>query len=99
MKFGAQRNIYHDGVALYACKFTTAGRMDVATNLVMSEMPEGSFTEPFLRLTNQEAQELANELYAAGIHPTQAAGSAGQLDATRKHLEDMRALVFKKAAP
>lgn len=98
MKFGAQRRIYSNGVDLYACKFVKDGFVDAATSIVFTQQEEGSFSEPFLRLTNQEAQELANELYAVGIHPEQTAGSVGQLDATRKHLEDMRTLVFKKEA-
>ena len=40
------------------------------------------------------AQQLADDLYAAGIRPTEAAGSAGALSATQKHLDDMRKLVF-----
>lgn len=42
-----------------------------------------------------------DELYRAGIRPTEAAGSNGQLAATREHLADMRAIVFPQvtAAP
>lgn len=46
--------------------------------------------------TDDEAQQLMDLLYEAGIRPTTAAGSAGQLAATQAHLEDMRQLVFKE---
>lgn len=55
----------------------------------------GSIITPFLHLTREEAQELANQLYAVGIQPSQAKGSTGQLAAVSYHLEDMRKLVFK----
>ena len=41
------------------------------------------------------AQQLMNGLWECGVRPAQGQGSAGQLEATRAHLEDMRALVFK----
>jgi hypothetical protein len=44
-------------------------------------------------------QNLADGLYDCGIHPTAAKGSAGQLSAVNRHLEDMRALVFKAGKP
>lgn len=50
--------------------------------------------EPAVRLAPDEAQQLIDELWDAGLRPTQGAGSAGQMAATEKHLEDMRSLVF-----
>lgn len=40
-------------------------------------------------------QVLMDDLWACGVRPTEGAGSAGQLTATQRHLDDMRALVFK----
>ena len=99
MKFGAQRQFHTNGIAIYGFKHAKEGILEAITGLEFTQVDEGSAYQPFLFLTNTEAQELANELYAAGIHPTQAAGSAGQLEATCKHLEDMRTLVFKKESP
>lgn len=45
------------------------------------------------------AQQLMNSLWDVGIRPAQGQGSAGQLEATRAHLDDMRALVFKSFKP
>lgn len=41
-----------------------------------------------------EAQRLMDELYAAGLRPSEAAGSAGAMYAVQKHLEDMRTIAF-----
>ncbi len=44
------------------------------------------------------AQILMDTLYACGVRPTEAAGSAGQRAAMEKHLNDMRAIVAKALA-
>jgi hypothetical protein len=40
-----------------------------------------------------------DELWHAGIRPTEGAGSAGAMAATQRHLEDMRTLVFQPEKP
>lgn len=50
--------------------------------------------EATMRLRPDEAQQFMDELWRVGIRPTNGAGSAGQMSATEKHLEDMRRLVF-----
>lgn len=42
---------------------------------------------------------LIDDLWTAGLRPTEGAGSAGALAATQRHLQDMRALVFDKEKP
>ncbi len=37
-----------------------------------------------------------DDLWAAGLRPTEGTGSAGALRAVERHLEDMRRLVFEK---
>ena len=51
---------------------------------------------PTLTVKPSEAQQLMDELWRAGLRPTEGTGSAGSLAATERHLADMRALVFKK---
>jgi hypothetical protein len=48
------------------------------------------------RIGNDDAQTLMDDLWRAGLRPTEGAGSAGALAATQRHLEDMRTLVFKE---
>jgi hypothetical protein len=45
---------------------------------------------PLLSLDPEIAQLLINSLWDAGMRPVQANGSAGQLQATEKHLADMQ---------
>lgn len=56
---------------------------------------EGGRMEPALELTPEDGQAFMDELWRAGLRPTEGTGSAGSLAATERHLEDMRALVFK----
>ena len=57
---------------------------------------EGRAHEPFMALTREAAQTFADALWHAGIRPTESKSSAGQFDAQSRHLNDMRAIVFKK---
>lgn len=60
---------------------------------------EGVAFEPFMRLEANDAQLFMDELWNAGLRPTEGTGSAGSLAATERHLKDMRALVFKMGEP
>lgn len=49
---------------------------------------------PCLSLDFDAAQDLMNELWRLGVRPTDV-GTAGQLQATVAHLDDMRKIVFE----
>jgi hypothetical protein len=51
------------------------------------------------RLGDEQAQAFMDELWRVGFRPTEGSGSAGSLAATERHLNDMRALVFKTKQP
>jgi len=70
----------------------------VAEPLIMKQHEENTVAEPTFRLDREYAQLLMDDLWVAGIRPTEGTGSAGALAATQKHLEDMRTLVFKNKA-
>lgn len=53
-----------------------------------------ALTPPVVTLKNSEAQDLMDELWRAGVRPSEGSGSAGSLKATENHLEDMRRIVF-----
>ncbi len=55
---------------------------------------EGEQLEPTFTMYPQDAQFLMDELWRVGLRPSEGAGSAGQMAATERHLEDMRTLVF-----
>ena len=44
----------------------------------------------------EDAKQLMDELWRIGVRPSDGTGSVGQLGAVKDHLEDMRALVFRK---
>ncbi len=51
--------------------------------------------EPYLEIPKHAAQKLIDDLWDCGLRPSEGSGSAGQLAATQRHLEDMRKLVSK----
>jgi len=51
---------------------------------------------PAFSLSQEDAQVLMDSLWECGLRPVQGAGSAGQLDAVKYHLEDMRKIVNNK---
>ena len=50
--------------------------------------------EPTVRLNNEQAQALMDELWRCGLRPTDGSGSAGSLAATERHLKDMRTIAM-----
>jgi len=61
------------------------------------KVAEGAFGPgPAFRVSPEDAQLLMDSLWECGLRPQAGAGSAGQLDATRDHLADMRRIVFQK---
>jgi hypothetical protein len=51
------------------------------------------YVDPTVRLGQEGAQELMDELWRVGVRPSEGTGSAGSLAATERHLQDMRKLV------
>lgn len=49
---------------------------------------------PCIRLEMGEAQQLIDELWRAGLRPSEGTGSAGALEATQKHLADLRTIAL-----
>lgn len=52
-------------------------------------------SDPMLRVSQTDAQQLMDELWRAGLRPSEGSGSAGALAATERHLKDMQRLVFE----
>lgn len=82
---------WHAGVDLLIIQGSSVGR-----NVVMERVEEGLIVQPTVRLGRDEAQTLMDDLWNAGIRPTEGAGSAGSLRATEKHLADMRLIAFRQ---
>jgi len=77
-----------------------ADRISVVQPLTLAERSEeddlnGVEIPTTFSILAEEAQRMMDELWRVGVRPTQGEGSAGQLSAVTRHLEDMRTLVFK----
>lgn len=80
----AVRMAFRDGAALAVAK------------PVQYELVEpGVYAEPCLLLEPADATTLMDELWRAGVRPSEI-GTAGHLAATQAHLQDMRAIAFHK---
>lgn len=77
-----------------------AGRGEVeslATSVTYTEITPDNYGEHQdapLTISADNAQNLMDELWRAGLRPTEGTGSAGSLAATERHLADMKAIAF-----
>jgi hypothetical protein len=94
-RFYARKEPWSDNIELRGFQ-TVMRETFVFINVEMKHHTQGEVTSPFMSLQPEEGQQLIDELYAVGLRPSQERGSAGQLDAVKFHLEDMRKLVFNK---
>ena len=67
----------------------------VAKPVEFERVQAGAYLPPALVLEPDAAQVLMDELWRAGIRPSEI-GTAGHLSATQAHLQDMRAIAFHK---
>jgi hypothetical protein len=87
-----EQSFYRQGLDVYMHDETDS----VATNIVMERVPFGASMMPLLNLDKSAGQVLMDDLWKAGLRPTEGAGSAGSLAATQAHLGDMRKIVAAK---
>lgn len=95
MKVRCQREPWRDGVELMVVVGRPNGGISVAEPLTMRNVEPGEhFGEPTMRLHNDEAQILIDELWRCGLRPSEGTGSAGSLAATERHLKDMQSIAM-----
>lgn len=92
----AQREIWSDAIAIRLGMRGESG-FAVAMPPTMQVIEPGSLIQPTFRLPLDAAQRLMDELWQAGVKPSQSIGSTGQVEAIKYHLEDMRKLVFNES--
>jgi len=56
---------------------------------------EFALMKPLLCLRMEQAQVLMDDLWNAGVRPTEGAGSAGAMRAAQAHIADLRRVTFK----
>lgn len=71
-------------------------RTHIAEPLTMVPHDQSMIPQPTCVMTIHQAQVLIDDLWQAGLRPSEGTGSAGQLAATQKHLADMRTIAFKQ---
>ncbi len=91
----ARISIGSDKIELYAYQTGDGGEF-VAEKLSMKSHEHFNYAPPFCRLTNAEAQILIDDLWLAGLRPSEGSGSAGSLKATQGHLADLKTILFHK---
>lgn len=91
----AELTLSANSVALYIAGRTN-GRFSVCESLVLAEADETLCHAPVAYLKASECQVLMDDLWRAGIRPTEGAGTAGSMRATENHLADMRKIVAAK---
>lgn len=95
---GIERTFWRNaGYAVHLRRRFENGDLHVAMPLSYTCVPRDSpiCNAASMELSQEEAQRFMDELWHVGIRPTEGSGSAGSLAATQRHLEDLRALVFK----
>ena len=93
--FNVQRVVWTNSIEISIGVRAENGRMAIADPLTFRATDAGQIARPALTLRPQEAQTLIDELWNAGLRPSEGAGSAGAMAAVQAHLQDMRRLVFK----
>lgn len=82
---------WHDGVEILIKDGNSYG-----ISVTFQKPDEGLLIEPTARISNTAAQTLMDDLWNAGLRPTEGSGSAGSLRETENHLSDMRRIVARK---
>lgn len=91
----AQRDIYHDAVALLLFHVDINGIRSRVKPLELERVTENNtYYGPTVYLAMSTAQQLMDQLWECGLRPTEGTGSAGALAATQGHLADMRTIAF-----
>lgn len=67
-----------------------------AAPITLKQHPPGMKVESFCKISKAEAQVLIDDLWSAGLRPSEGSGSAGAMKATQNHLADLKKILFHK---
>lgn len=93
-KIHARREIWNNAIAVYFGQRQPNGEFYAAKPPEFVKLEMGAFADPMLKLDQEAAQLLMDELWSAGLRPSEGTGSAGSLAATERHLKDMQAIAL-----
>lgn len=90
----AAKRAWGDNVDILLRQRGENGVISFGKSVQMVEGNDYTIQDETFSLGPTAAQQLMDDLWAAGVRPTEGQGSAGQIGAVQAHLADMRKLVF-----
>lgn len=89
--------VWSDDIAFWVVQTERDG-YSLGVSVTMEKRAKGDQLDPTptFALNRPQAQQLMDELWGAGLRPTQGKQSEGVTAAQARHLDDMRAIVAKK---
>jgi hypothetical protein len=82
------------GVEIAAFGRLNSGDTKTAT-VQWETIADTAMMKPLLAIRMEQAQVLMDDLWNAGVRPTEGAGSAGSMRAAQDHIKDLRRVAFK----
>ena len=89
----AEYSVFTDRINVFVYQ-KTEKKIAVGKPLVFEQVEVGAICDPSFSLKKSEAQELVDELWRAGLRPSEGTGSAGAMAATERHLKDMQKIAI-----
>ena len=97
IRIAAHANPMVDGLDIYIVEKVPHADIDerrIATQIVFETISEFQVSTPPLWITRDNAKRLMDDLWNAGIRPSDLGDAVGALKATQNHLSDMQKLLF-----
>ena len=90
----AKASPWMGGVEIAAFGRLNGGDTKVAT-VQWETIADNAMMKPLLAIRMEQAQVLMDDLWNAGVRPTEGSGSAGAMRAAQDHIKDLRRVAFK----
>jgi hypothetical protein len=90
----AQASPWGCGVEIGVWRRINGGPVEVAV-VQWEAIADNAERKSLVTMRMQQAQVLMDDLWNAGIRPTEGAGSAGAMRAAQDHIADLRRVAFK----
>lgn len=85
-------DIARDGISLYAVSADRSERIE--GQLHIKPHARGDWCEPTLVLDADQAQQIMNGLWHAGVRPKNGAGALAHVETLKAHLDDLRTIAW-----
>ena len=99
IRFAVMRSPMHGAYELYVMFESLHGELSAAKHPlefeVVDEADYGKQQMPLLRMSEESTSMLMDELWSAGVRPSNGAGSHATHSAMQAHLDDLQKIVFR----